>query len=75
MPIAPYLNGKRFDPETKRVLSIAFELVCTALQIGASGDDVEQAIADKVIELAKVGERHPDMLCERVLEDIRRPQD
>jgi hypothetical protein len=75
MPITSYLNGKRFDPETKRVLSVAFELVCTALRIGASDDDVKQAIADKVIELAKVGERYPDVLCERVLEDIRRPQD
>jgi hypothetical protein len=69
MPITSYLNGKRFDLETKRVLSVAFELVSTALQIGASDDDVKQAIADKVIEFAKAGERHPDVLCERVLED------
>jgi hypothetical protein len=75
MPITPYLNGERFDPETKRVLGVAFEQVCIALQIGASDDDVKQAIANKVIELAKAGERNPDILCERVLEDIRRPQD
>ena len=75
MPITPYLNGNRFEPETKRVLSVAFELVCTALRIEASDDDVKQAIADKVIEFAKAGERHPDILCERVLKDIRRPQD
>ena len=75
MPITPYLNGERFEPETERVLGVAFEQVCLALQIGASDDDVKQAIANKVIELAKAGERNPDILCERVLEDIRRPQD
>jgi hypothetical protein len=75
MPTTPYLNGKRFDPETKRVLGVAFEQVCIALRIGASDDDVKQAIADKVIEFAKAGDRHPDLLCERVLENIRRPQD
>jgi hypothetical protein len=75
MPITPYLNGERFEPETKRVLGVAFEQVSIALRIGASDDDVKQAIANKVIELAKAGERDPDILCERVLEDIRRPQD
>jgi hypothetical protein len=73
MSIAPYLNGERFEPEIKRVLGVAFEQVCIALRIGASDDDVKQAIANKVIELAKAGERNPDILCERVLEDIRRP--
>jgi predicted RNase H-like nuclease len=75
MPITPYLNGEGFEPETKGVLSVAFEQVCIALRIGASDDDAKQAIANKVIGLAKAGERHPDILCERVLEDIRRPQD
>jgi hypothetical protein len=75
MPITPYLNGERFEPETERTLGVAFEQVCIALRIGASDDDVKQAIANKVIELAKAGERNPDILCERVLEDIRRPQD
>jgi hypothetical protein len=75
MSITPYLNGERFEPETKRVIGVAFEQVCIALRIGASDDDVKQAIANKVIELAKAGERDPNILCERVLEDIRRPQD
>jgi len=75
MSITPYLNGERFEPEAKRVLGVAFEQVCIALRIGASDDDVKQAIANKVIELAKAGERNPDILCERALEDIRRPQD
>ena len=47
MPISPYLNGERFDPEDKRILGIAFEMVCIALRIGDSDDGVKQAIANK----------------------------
>jgi hypothetical protein len=74
MPIRPFLNGEKFDPETTRVLGVAFELTRIALRVGDCADDVKQAIADKIIALAKeTGERNPDVLCERVLKDIRRP--
>jgi len=64
MPIRPFLNGGQFDQETLRVLGVAFEQVCIALETGDCDDDVKQAIANKVIELAKTGERNPDLLCE-----------
>lgn len=73
MPITPFLNGARFDPEDKRILGLAFEMVCIALRIGDADDRVKQAIATKIIDLAKAGERNPDISCERVLEGIRRP--
>jgi hypothetical protein len=73
MPITPYLNGVRFDPETRRVLGVALEMTCIALRTGDCDDGVKQAIATKLIELAKAGERNPDMMCERVLQEIRRP--
>ena len=66
MPITPFLNGERFDPESTRVLSIAFEMVCIALRT-RDCDDFKQAIATKLITLAKGGERNPDILCEEVL--------
>jgi hypothetical protein len=72
MPIMPFLNGRQFDPEALRILGLAFDQVCIALQVETSDDDVRQAIANKVIELAKA-EGRPDLLIERVLEDIRRP--
>jgi len=73
MLITPYLNGERFQPETKRVLDVALTLVCTTLRIEGSGNDVKQLIANKIIAFAKADERDPAILCERVLEDIRRP--
>ena len=71
MSIMPFLNGRQFDPEALRILGLAFDQVCIALQVETSDDDVKQAIANKVIEFAKA-EGRPDLLCERVLEDIRR---
>ena len=73
MPITPYLNGMRFDPETKRLLGVAFEMVCITLRIGNSDDDVKTAIAMKIVEHFKAGERNPDILCEQVLKAIRQP--
>ena len=65
MPITPYLDGQRFDPEAKRILGLAFEMTCIALRIGDCDDGIKQAIADKIIDLAKAGERSPDVLCEQ----------
>jgi hypothetical protein len=73
MPITPFLNGHTFDPETKRVLGIALEIVCISLRAGDSDDDVKQVITTKIIELAIAGECNPDVLAEKVLKDIRGP--
>jgi hypothetical protein len=74
MPVRPFLNREQFDQETVRILGLAFEQACVALHIGDCADDVKQAIADKIIELAKTGERNPDLLCERALKEIRQPE-
>ena len=69
--IAPFIEVEQFHQETLPVPGVAFEQVCIALRTGDCDDDVKQAIAKKVIELAKTGERSPDLLRERALEDIR----
>ena len=74
MPIRPFLNGEQFDQETSRILGVAFEQVCVALRIGDCDDHVKQAIANKIIALAKTGERNPELLCECALKYIRQPQ-
>jgi hypothetical protein len=75
MPITPFLNGEQFDQETKRVLGVALEMTCIALRTGDCDDGVKQAIANKIIPLAKAGERNPDILCEQALAEIRKPQE
>ena len=70
MPIRHFLNGEKFDPETVRILGVPFEQVCVTLRIENRDDDIRQAIANKIVELAKTGERSPDRLCERAA-DVR----
>ena len=41
MPIRPFLNGERFDPEALRILGVAFAQVAIALRIGDCDDDVK----------------------------------
>jgi len=73
MPIRQFTNGQKFDQETLRRLGLAFELVCVALRIDGSDDDVKQAIADKIIELAQTGEHNPETLCEQALKAFHQP--
>jgi hypothetical protein len=56
------------------IRAMTFEMVCLALKTGDCDDYVKQAIATKLITLAKAGERDPDRLCEEVVKDIRTPQ-
>jgi len=58
-------------PETKRVMGVAFEMVCAALRLADRGDLANEIIARRIIELAEAGEHNPDLLCERVLEEFR----
>jgi hypothetical protein len=68
MPIRAYLQGHRFDAETARLLGIAFEMAIVAL---LQGDQIcsptREAVAQKIIELAKAGERDPERLCDGAL--------
>jgi hypothetical protein len=75
MPITPFINDEQFDPETTRVIGVALEMTCIALRTGDCDDGVREAIASKIIELAKAGERNPDALCEQALAAIRRQRE
>ena len=41
-------------------MGVALEMTCAALRTGGCADDVKQAIANKIIALAKAGEGNPD---------------
>lgn len=69
MPIRFFLKGQRFDPETIRVMGIAFEMALVALQrTHGTADPIREAVAQKIIDLAKAGERHPERLCDGALQ-------
>jgi hypothetical protein len=71
MPIGPFIDGMSFDPETRRVIGVAFEMTCTALHLSDRGDMANAFIAKRIVEFAKTGERNPDLLCEGVLKEFR----
>jgi hypothetical protein len=71
MPIIEFLDGYDPDSETKRVMGLAFEIARVALRLADRGDLANEIIAKRIIELAKAGERNPDLLCEGVLKEFR----
>jgi hypothetical protein len=71
MPIASYLHDTSLDPETRRVMGVAFEMIRVALGFADQGFIANEIIAKHIIELAKTGERNPDILCELALKEIR----
>ena len=68
MPITQFLDSSKFDPETNRVMGVAFEMALAALQLGDQSNLWER-IAKRIIELAKTGELNPDVLCDAVLKE------
>ena len=74
MPIGQYLHGENFDPETTRVIGVAFEMACAALQLRDRSDPATTAmVAEKIIALAKTGERCATALCDRALSELGCP--
>jgi hypothetical protein len=73
MPITTFLegDGPHFDPETKRVMGLAFKRTCAALRLRDDTEPIAEIVARNIIELAKAGERNPNFLCERVLKGFR----
>jgi hypothetical protein len=72
MPIRAYLKGHRFDAETTRLMGIAFEMALVALQhTDGIINPTRDAVAKKIIELAKAGERDPGRLCDAALQALQ----
>ena len=72
MPIRAYLQGHRFDADTARLLGVAFEMAIVALQhADRVVSPTRDAVAQKIIELAKAGERDPGTPMRRRLGSAR----
>jgi hypothetical protein len=66
--IIPFLQDDAFDPDTLQAMSTALEEVC--LKLGVNGDQrAREALAVRIIELVRRGERSPERLTERVLRE------
>jgi hypothetical protein len=66
--IIPFLQDEAFDPDALRAMSTALEEVCRKLQV--NGDQrAREAMAVRIIELARRGERDPERLSDGVLRE------
>ena len=61
----PFLGDQNFDPETTRLMGIAFETVRAAIK--RPDDLTDEMIARKIIDLAKAGERDVEALGKAAL--------
>ena len=52
-------------------MGLAFEMTRLALGLADRGDIANELIAKRIIELAKAGERNPDLLCESAVKEFR----
>ena len=66
-------GGHKFDPETIRVMGLAYEMALVALRLSDRGDLANEVLAHKIMDLAKAGERDPERLCDGVLKEFRDP--
>jgi len=71
MPIRPYLQGQAFDPDSIRIMSVAFENACKQLGILNKHDAVTKIVARTVIEMAQRGFRDEDSLTDAVMQEFR----
>ncbi|TMJ70395.1 MAG: hypothetical protein E6G80_11615 [Alphaproteobacteria bacterium] len=71
MPSTPFLDDAGTDPEVRRVVGVAFEMTRIALSLAERPAVTNEIIAKRIIELAKAGERNPDILCEGILKEFR----
>jgi hypothetical protein len=69
MYFTPYLDDFDVDRETKRALGVALEK--TRVSLGLADNFANGIIAKRIVELAKAGERNPDLLCEGALNKLR----
>jgi hypothetical protein len=60
----PFSKLKLLYPEQMEALHEAFRRVCDILKIDCSGDEkLTELVVLKIVELAKTGERNPEVLC------------
>jgi len=52
-------------------MGVAFEMARVALGLADRDDLANEILAKRIIELAKAGERNPDLLCEGVVKEFR----
>jgi hypothetical protein len=72
MPFSKY--NACVEPDLMEVMRDAFHRVCDILQLSCDREDpLTEIVVTKIVELAKAGERDPEILCIKVLAVLETP--
>jgi hypothetical protein len=67
-------HNAAFNANLMEAMRTAFYRVCEVLQLSGDREDpLTEIVAAKIVELAKAGERDPEILCSKVLADLETP--
>jgi hypothetical protein len=70
MPFSKYV----VDSDLMEIMRAAFHPVCDILQLACDREDpLTEIVVTKIVELAKAGERDPEVLCIDVLAQLETP--
>jgi hypothetical protein len=70
MPFSKY----SVDSDLMEAMRAAFYRACDILQLSCDRDDpLIEVVVTKIVELAKAGERDPEILCSEVLAQLNTP--
>ena len=72
MPIRKYISGAAFDPETIKVMIVAFNGVQVILNLASPDDPLVEIVAKKVISLASQGMTDSGEIARLVIADTDR---
>lgn len=67
LDITAFSQTLSFDPETTKAMGIAFDKARQQLGLSEKVDPVTQVLAERIIDLASVGERDAERLREHAL--------
>ncbi len=70
MNIAPFLGIEAFGPSEIKAMSIALDEVCSMLGVPSDKHEERAVLAERIIALARSGERDPAILRDGVLRDL-----
>ncbi len=70
MSIAALFKDEAFGPDDIKAMSAALGDVCKTLDLGDEAKTEKEAVAERIIALAREGERSPAGLRDRVLKEF-----
>jgi hypothetical protein len=72
--ILPFIKLSVFTPDTVAAMGKAFDRACAATSQSGEPCVHREIVAERIIALAKAGERDPAALCDHALESLGLPK-